>query len=116
MGRAFQNIVFTVQSQIPATTIAFDLVPDATPAPTVSHQVENAGRLLAQLSITTPKLVTQILANPAYIAICNKFAHDLKTVKHTKSHSLLGLLLTSLEIKKWIRGPLFDKPVKTRST
>ena len=114
VGRAFQNIVFTVQSQIPATTIAFDLVPDEAPAFTVAHQVDSAGRLLAQLSITTPELVTQILASPAHVAACNKFAHELKTGKHTKSHSLSGLLLTILGIKRGSNGPLFDKPTKAR--
>ena len=99
VGRAFQNIVFTVRSQALATTIDFDLVPDAAPVPTVPHQVENAGRLLTQLSITTPALVAQILANPAHVVACNKFAHDLKTGKHAKSHSLSGLLLTILDIK-----------------
>ncbi len=95
VGRAFQNIMFTVQSQIPATTIDFDLVPDAT----VPHQVESAGRLLTQLNITAPELVTQILGNAAHVAACNKFAHDLRTGKLTKAHSLSGLLLTILKIK-----------------
>ncbi|WP_210521965.1 hypothetical protein [Hymenobacter terricola] len=89
-------------------------MPDAAPTPTVPHQVENAGRPLAQLSITTPELVAQILANPAHVAACNKFAHDLKTGKHTKSHSLSGLLLTIVGIKKGSNGPLFDKSTKTR--
>ncbi len=108
VGRAFQNIVFTVQSQIPATTVAFDLVPDAAPALTVSHQVENAGRLLAQLGIITPDLVTQILSNPAHVAACNKFAHDIKTGKVKAKSSLSGLLLTVLGFKKPANGPLFD--------
>ena len=76
------------------------------------HQVDNASRLLAQLSITTPKLVDQILANSAHIAACNKFAHDLKTGKHTKAHSLSGLLLTILGLKKPANGPLFDATTK----
>ena len=71
------------------------------------HQVENAGRLLAQLSITTPALVATILGNAAHVAACNKFAHDLKTGKHTKAHSLSGLLLTILGLKKAANGPLF---------
>ena len=79
-------------------------MPDAAPAPTVPHQVENAGRLLAQFSIITPELVTQILASPAHVAACNKFAHDLKTGKHAKAHSLSGLLLTILGIKKEAMG------------
>jgi hypothetical protein len=66
------------------------------------------------LSITTPDLVAQILASPAHVAACNKFAHDLKTGKHTKSHSLSGLLLTILGIKKASNGPLFDKLSRTR--
>jgi plasmid replication initiation protein len=114
VGRAFQNIVFTVQSQIPATTIPFDLVPDASPAMTAPHQVENAGRLLAQLSITTPELVATILASAAHVAACNKFAHDLKTGKHAKTHSLSGLLLTILGLKKPSNGPLFDAATKKR--
>jgi plasmid replication initiation protein len=116
VGRAFQNIFFTVQSQIPATTIPFDLIPDV-PADVIGmslHQVESAGRLLAQLSITTPELVAQILASPAHVAACNKFAHDLKTGKHAKAHSLSGLLLTVLGIKKASNGPLFDKLVKVK--
>jgi hypothetical protein len=64
------------------------------------HQVDNADRLLAQLGIITPTLVARILASSAHVAACNKFAHDLKTGKHTKSHSLPGLLLTILGIKK----------------
>ena len=106
-GRAFKNIVFTVGPQVLAETIPFDLVPSGTaPVGMQQHQVENAGRLLAQLSITTPDLVAQILANPAHIVACNKFAHDLKTGKYTKSHSLSGLLLTVLGIKKVSNGPL----------
>jgi hypothetical protein len=42
----------------------------------------------------------------------------MKTGKHTKSHSLSGLLLTILGIKKASNGPLFDSspknPAKTR--
>ena len=116
VGRAFQNIFFTVQSQIPATTIPFDLVPDAASdaLSITSHQVESAGRLLTQLSITTPELVTQILDSPAHVAACNKFAHDLKTGKHAKAHSLSGLLLTVLGFKKVSSGPLFEKPTKVK--
>jgi plasmid replication initiation protein len=106
VGRGFQNLTFTIQSQIPATTIAFDLVPDA--APTILHQVESAGRLLTQLGIITPILVEQILANPAHVAACNKFAHDIKTGKHAKTRSLSGLLLTVLGLKRPANGPLFD--------
>ena len=65
-------------------------------------------------TLVLPQLVAQILANPAHVAACNKFAHDLKTGKHTKSYSLSGLLLTVLGIKKGSNGPLFDKPIKTR--
>ena len=114
-GRTFTNIVFTVKPQALAMTVPFELVPGTTaPAGHAQHQVENAGRLLAQLSITTPELVAQILASPAHVAACNKFAHDLKTGKYTKSHSLSGLLLTILGIKKANNGPLFDKPLKAR--
>ena len=113
--RTFKSIVFTVKPQALAETIPFDLVPGATaPAGLQQHQVDNAGRLLAQLSITTPTLVATILASPAHVAACNKFAHDLKTGKHTKAHSLSGLLLTILGLKKASRGPLFDNPAKTR--
>jgi plasmid replication initiation protein len=114
-GKAFKNIIFTVKPQALAETIPFDLVPGATaPAGLAQHQVDNAGRLLAQLSITTPDLVAQILTSPAHVAACNKFAHDLKTGKHTKAHSLSGLLLTILGLKKASSGPLFDNPAKTR--
>jgi plasmid replication initiation protein len=117
-GKAFKSIVFTVKPQALAETIPFDLVPGAaTPEGLKQHQVENAGRLLAQLGIITPALVAQILSSAAHVAACNKFAHDLKTGKYTKSHSLSGLLLTILGIKKASNGPLFDSipknPAKT---
>ena len=113
-GKAFKNIVFTVKPQALAETIPFDLVPASTaPAGMQQHQVENAGRLLAQLSITTPALVATILASAAHVAACNKFAHDLKTGKHAKAHSLSGLLLTILGLKKPANGPLFDATAKT---
>ena len=112
-GKAFKNIVFTVKPQALAETIPFDLVPAGTaPAGMQQHQVENAGRLLAQLSITTPELVATILASAAHVAACNKFAHDLKTGKHAKAHSLSGLLLTILGLKKASNGPLFDATTK----
>ena len=108
-GKAFKNIVFTVKPQALAETIPVDLVQGAAaPAGMAQHQVENAGRLLAQLSITTPALVAQILASPAHVAACNKFAHDLKTGRHSKAHSLSGLLLTILGLKKAVNGPLFE--------
>jgi plasmid replication initiation protein len=114
-GRAFKNIFFTVRPQALAETIPFDLVPSGTaPVGMQQHQVDNANRLLIQLSITTPELVDIILTNSAHVAACNKFAHDLKTGKHAKSHSLSGLLLTILGIKKASTGPLFDKPDKGR--
>ncbi|MCI1189855.1 hypothetical protein MON38_20730 [Hymenobacter sp. DH14] len=50
--------------------------------PTAPHQVENAGRLFAPLSITTPELAAQILSSAAHVAACNKFAHDLKVGTH----------------------------------
>ena len=112
--RTFKNIIFTVKPQALAETIPFDLVPGvAAPAGLQQHQVDNAGRLLAQLRIATPNLVAQILASPAHVAACNKFAHDLKTGKHTKAHSLSGLLLTILGLKRAGSGPLFDNPAKT---
>jgi plasmid replication initiation protein len=112
-GKAFKYIVFTVKPQPLAETIPFDLVPSGTaPAGMQQHQVENAGRLLAQLSITTPELVATILASAAHVAACNKFAHDLKTGKHAKAHSLSGLLLTILGLKKPANGPLFDAATK----
>ncbi len=114
-GKAFKNIVFTVKPQALAETIPFDLVPGAdAPAGMQQHQVDNAGRLLAQLGIITPALVAQILASPVHVAACNKFAHDLKTGKHAKAHSLSGLLLTILGLKKASAGPLFDKPADAR--
>ena len=115
VGRSFKNIVFTVKPQALAETIPFDLVPSGTaPAGMQQHQVENAGRLLAQLSITTPELVATILASAAHVTACNKFAHDLKTGKHAKAHSLSGLLLTILGLKKPSNGPLFDATTKKR--
>ncbi len=112
-GKAFKHIVFTVKPQALAETIPFDLVPSGTaPAGMQQHQVDNAGRLLAQLSITTPALVATILASAAHVAACNKFAHDLKTGKHAKAHSLSGLLLTILGLKKPANGPLFDAATK----
>lgn len=114
-GRTFDNIVFTVKPQALATTVPFELMAGIeAPAGLAQHQVDNASRLLTQLSITTPPLVKQILSSPAHVATCNKFAHDLKTGKHAKSHSLSGLLLTILGIKKSSNGPLFNKPAKTR--
>lgn len=114
VGRAFRNITFTVKPQEVALPLPFGLLPDEAPG-LATHQVENAGRLLTQLSITTPALVEQILSNPAHVAACNKFAHDLKTGKHTNARSLSGLLLTVLGIKKATTGgPLFDKPAKAR--
>lgn len=110
VSRAFQNISFTVQPQLSAATISFDLMADT--APTIGniqpHQVESAGRLLTQLSIITPELVNTILNNPTHVAACNKFAHELKTGKYAKATSLSGLLLTILGIKRATNGPLFD--------
>jgi plasmid replication initiation protein len=112
-GKAFKNIIFTVKPQALAETIPFELVQGAaTPAGLQQHQVDNAGRLLAQIGIITPTLVATILGNAAHVAACNKFAHDLKTGKHAKAHSLSGLLLTVLGIKKANSGPLFDKPTE----
>lgn len=108
-GRSFENLVFTVSKQAVAMPVPFELLPGApTAAGLAVHQVENAARLLAQLGIVTPTLVEQILASAGHVAACNKFAHDLKTGKHGKSHSLSGLLLTILGIKKAGNGPLFE--------
>jgi len=108
-GKTFKNITFTVKPQALAETIPFDLVSSSTaPAGLQQHQVDNAGRLLAQLSITTPALVATILASAAHVTACNKFAHDLKMGKYAKAHSLSGLLLTILGLKKPANGPLFD--------
>ena len=108
-GKAFKNIIFTIKSQALAETIPFELVPGAmAPAGLQQHQVENAGRLLAQLGIITPDLVTQILSSPSHVAACNKFAHDIKTGKVKAKSSLSGLLLTVLGLKKPANGPLFD--------
>lgn len=113
-GRAFKNVVFAVKQQ--ALDIA--ALPDLGNSPLQlggpTHLVESAGRLLAQLSITTPALVNQILASPTHVAACNKFAYEIKTGKHNKTNSLSGLLLTILGLKKASSGPLFDKPAKTR--
>jgi plasmid replication initiation protein len=114
-GKTFKSITFTVKPQALAETIPFDLEPSAaSPAGLAPHQVENAGRLLAQLSITTPALVATILASAAHVAACNKFAHDLKTGKHAKAHSLSGLLLTILGLKKPTNGPLFDAATRKK--
>ncbi len=113
-GRAFKNVVFAVKQQ--ALDVA--ALPDLGNSPLLlggpTHLVESAGRLLAQLSITTPALVDQILASPTHVAACNKFAYEIKTGKHNKTNSLSGLLLTILGIKKASNGPLFDKHTKTR--
>ena len=113
--RSYKNVVFKVELQaVDMVATLPDLGVTAQPLPGVAaHQVENAGRLLTQLSITTPELVARILASPAHAAACNKFAHNLKTGKHAKAHSLSGLLLTILGIKKASNGPLFNKPTKT---
>lgn len=115
VGRSFKNIVFTVKKQPRATNVPFEVLSSevATAAGLALHQVENAGRLLALLSIVTPDLVATILGNAAHVAACNKFAHDLKTGKYAKAHSLSGLLLTILGIKKHANGPLFDANSKT---
>jgi plasmid replication initiation protein len=113
-GRAFKSVVFAVKQQ--ALDVA--ALPDLGNSPLLlggpTHLVESAGRLLAQLSITTPALVDQILASPTHVATCNKFAYEIKTGKHNKTNSLSGLLLTILGIKKASNGPLFDKPTKLR--
>lgn len=115
VGRSFKNIVFTVKKQSRATNVPFEVLSSevSSSAGLASHQVESANRLLVQLSIITPDLVAAILGNPAHVAACNKFAHELKTGKHTKAHSLSGLLLTILGIKKSANGPLFDVNPKT---
>ena len=113
VGRSFKNIVFTVKSQAVALPLSFGVLPDEASGQ-ASHQVDNVRRLLGQLSIVTPELVDQILASPAHVATCNKFAHELKTGKHAKAHSLSGLLLTILGLKKGSSGSLFDKPAKAR--
>jgi hypothetical protein len=113
VGRAFKNIVFTVKPQAVALPLPLGFVLDEAPLGLAQHQVDNAGRLLAQLSITTPALVATILSNAAHVATCNKFAHDLKTGKYAKAHSLSGLLLTILGLKKASNGPLFDATSKS---
>jgi len=109
-GRAFKSVIFTVNQQ--AVDVVATLPDLATSGPSLpgltAHQVENASRLLVQLSITTPALVTSILSNPNHVMACNKFAHDMKTGKHAKARSLSGLLLTVLGIKKVATGPLFE--------
>jgi len=113
VGRGFKNIVFTVKPQAVVLPLSFGVLPDEASGQ-ASHQVDNVRRLLVQLSIVTPELVEQILASPAHVAACNKFAHELKTGKHAKAHSLSGLLLTILGLKRGSSGPLFDKPAKAR--
>lgn len=117
VGRSFKNIVFTVEKQAQAKNIPFEVLSSevAATAGLALHQVENASRLLAQLSIITPDLVARILASPIHVAACNKFTHELKTGKHAKAHSLAGLLLTILGLKKVSSGPLFDKLTKSNA-
>ena len=113
-GRAFKNVVFAVKQQALDVAALPDLGNSPLQLGGPTHLVESAGRLLAQLSITTPALVDQILASPTHVAACNKFAYEIKTGKHNKTNSLSGLLLTILGIKKASNGPLFDKNPKTR--
>lgn len=113
-GRAFKNVVFTVKQQALDVAALPDLGNSPLQLGGPTHLVESAGRLLAQLSITTPALVDQILASPTHVAACNKFAYEIKTGKHNKTNSLSGLLLTILGIKKASNGPLFDKTTKPR--
>ena len=115
VGRGFKNIIFTVKLQVVALLLAFGVLPDEAPG-LAAYQVNNARRLLGQLSIVTPALVDQILASPAHVTACNKFAHDVKTGKHAKTRSLSGLLLTVLGLKKPANGPLFDKPSRKPDT
>jgi plasmid replication initiation protein len=116
VGKGFKFISFTVKAQALADTIPFDLVAPDTPAPDglQAHQVENASRLLSQLSITVPATVKAILSSATHVAACNKYAHDMKTGKHTKTRSHAGLLLTILGFKKAENGPLFDAESKSR--
>ena len=113
-GRAFKNVVFAVKQQALDVAALPDLGNSPLQLGGPTHLVESAGRLLAQLSITTPALVDQILASPTHVAACNKFAYEIKTGKHNKTNSLSGLLLTILGIKKASNGPLFDKTTRTR--
>lgn len=115
IGRSFKNIVFTVKNQPQAIDVPFEVLSSevATATGLALHQVENARRLLVQLNISTPDLVATILGNATHVTACNKFAHELKTGKHVKAHSLSGLLLTILGIKKARSGPNVDKPAKT---
>lgn len=107
-GRAFKNIIFTVKPQALAETIPLDLAePIATPAGLATHQVENAARLLQELGIKIPSLVSSILGNATHVTACNKFAHDLKTGKVKAKTSSAGLLLTVLGLKKPAESPLF---------
>ena len=110
VGKGFKHISFTVQSQALAETIPFDLVPSDTPAPNglLPHQVDNAARLLRQLDIKVPAIVKEILSSATHVAACNKYAHDMKTGKHTNTRSHAGLLLTLLGFKKAKSAPLFD--------
>lgn len=110
-GRAFKSIIFTVgQQAVDVVATLPDLGNSAQPLPGVAaHQVENAGRLLAQLGIITPALVEQILNSSNHVLACNKFAHDMKTGKVKAKSSLSGLLLTILGLKKTVNGPLFDR-------
>jgi hypothetical protein len=109
-GRAFKSIIFKVEPQAVGTVATLpDLTTSGQSLPGLAtHQVENASRLLVQLGITVPALVTSILSNTAHVIKCNKFAHDMKTGKHAKTRSLSGLLLTVLGLKKVTNGPLFE--------
>jgi len=110
VGRAFKNIVFLIKPQ--TVVLPFASLPDK--APTLApHQVNSVSRLLTQLGITTPALVTTILGNADHISACNKFAYDLQTGKYAGSRSPSGLLLTILGIKKPSTKPSTDNVPKT---
>jgi plasmid replication initiation protein len=108
-GRSYNALKFIIKTQQVAKPLPFELVSDEPAvAGQIPHQVESAGRLLAKLNIVDTGLVSQILSNPAHVATCNKFSHDINTGKHGKVRSLSGLLLTTLGLTKSTNGPLFD--------
>jgi hypothetical protein len=109
-GRAFKNIIFTVKPQaLDAVPTLPDLGTSSVPLSGIAaHQVENASRLLTQLGIVDPNLVSTILGDATRIMACNKFAHDVKTGKIKPKTSFSGLLLSILGLKNGTSASFSD--------
>lgn len=97
-GRSFKNIKFTIKSQL-------GIIPAVFSAEIPKHdglteaQITSAHGTLERLKITTPKIVSQILEDPALIKKVNQFAYDLQTGKIKATTNPAGLLLTVLGLK-----------------